>query len=162
MSAEYYVHSADGQTYGPAGMDMLQRWAQEGRIVSETTLTERDTARVLRAGDLAGLSIPRQATPAYAPTQVPPVEGYPRSEARIDTAWPLAKAVLTLVLCCLPLGVVATIYAAQASSQVASGNAELGRESIRKAHVWANWSIASGLVVSCLYLAFMIATLAFG
>lgn len=158
---EYFVHSVDGQTYGPADLATLQLWANEGRVLPDTTLTERETGRVLRAGDLGGLSLRASSQPVYA--QAPGTYGgHGGTGPRVETAWPLAKAILSLLLCCLPLGIVATVYAAQASSNASAGLYELAHENIRKANAWSNASIIIGLVFGCLYLALMFLPLMMG
>ena len=64
----------------------------------------------------------------------------------------LVWAILSTVLCCLPLGVVSTIYASQVDSEWNRGNAN---EAYRKSRLARNWAIASacsGLIISTIYI----------
>lgn len=158
---EYFVHSVDGQTYGPADLATLQKWANEGRVLPDTTLTEQKTGRVLLAGDLEGLTLRASTQPVFAS---PPgtYGGHGAAAPRVDTSWPLAKAILSLLLCCLPLGIVATVYAAQASSNASAGLHDAAMDNVRKANAWSNASIVVGLVFGCLYLGLIFLPLMFG
>ena len=69
----------------------------------------------------------------------------------------LAKAVIATVLCCLPLGIVAIVYAAKVDGQRSSGDIEGARISSRKADNWGNIAIGSGLVFCVLYFIFLAA-----
>ncbi|MDE6544024.1 MAG: CD225/dispanin family protein [Muribaculaceae bacterium] len=65
----------------------------------------------------------------------------------------LVWAILSTILCCLPLGIVSIVYAAQVDSEWARGNYQ---EAYRKSRLARNWAIASacsGLVVSIIYMA---------
>ena len=64
----------------------------------------------------------------------------------------LVWAILSTVLCCLPLGVVSIIYASQVDSEWNRGNAN---EAYRKSRLARNWAIASacsGLIISTIYI----------
>ena len=63
----------------------------------------------------------------------------------------LVWAILSTVLCCLPLGVVSIVYASQVDSEWSRGNYQ---EAYRKSRLARNWAIASlctGLVSSLIY-----------
>lgn len=60
----------------------------------------------------------------------------------------LVKAILTTIFCCLPLGVVAIVFAAQVNSTAASGNLEEAYRLSEKANTWGNASLIVGLVVA--------------
>lgn len=56
----------------------------------------------------------------------------------------LVWAILSTLFCCLPLGVVSIVYAAQVDGKRAAGDIEGARASSRSA---ANWAIASAVIV---------------
>lgn len=58
----------------------------------------------------------------------------------------LIPAILATIFCCLPLGVVAIIFAAQVNSKWAMGDAAGARESARKAKQFTIWSVVLGAV----------------
>lgn len=63
----------------------------------------------------------------------------------------LVPAILSTVLCCLPLGIVSIVFAAQVNGKHASGDVEGARNSSRKAKSFAIWSVVAGVVVLVLY-----------
>ncbi len=63
----------------------------------------------------------------------------------------MVKAILSTILCCLPLGVVAIVYSAQVNSKVMVGDYRGAQESADNASMWANWSIGIGLGISGIY-----------
>ncbi len=63
----FFIIGADGREYGPVDLEMLQRWAREGRIVASTQVRRDGTATWETAATLPELA------PYYAAT--PPVVG---------------------------------------------------------------------------------------
>ena len=64
----------------------------------------------------------------------------------------LVKAVLATLFCCLPLGIVAIVFAAQVDGQASSGNIEQAQRSSEQANMWGNLSIGLGFGVTVLYI----------
>ncbi|GEN79072.1 CD225/dispanin family protein [Actinotalea fermentans] len=64
----------------------------------------------------------------------------------------LVWAILSTVLCCLPLGIVSIVFATQVNSKWAAGDVAGAQESARKAKNFAIWGAVVGLVVSIVYL----------
>ena len=67
----------------------------------------------------------------------------PQSQPQIQSHMVLA-IIITLV-CCIPFGIPAIVYAAQVSGKVAAGNIEGALESSRKAKMWCWIGFWSGL-----------------
>ncbi|MBU21997.1 MAG: hypothetical protein CL476_02675 [Acidobacteria bacterium] len=59
----------------------------------------------------------------------------------------LGLAILVTVLCCLPLGVVGIVHAAQVNAKAQAGDIAGAEESARKAKMWSLWGLGLGLVV---------------
>ncbi len=106
-----------------------------------------------------GYDVPTQ--PAYTPPGVgpggAPRPGVPPGAAANAVQYPrntfaepvknhLAKAIFSTLCCCLPLGVVAIVYAAQVGSKQAGGDYYGAKESSDNAEKWANISIVLGLI----------------
>ncbi len=70
--------------------------------------------------------------------------GFGQPAPRINTH--LVKAILATLFCCMPLGIVAIVKAAQANSLIDSGNYEKAHKSAKGANAWANWSIGLGII----------------
>ncbi|MEZ5117286.1 MAG: CD225/dispanin family protein [Candidatus Nanopelagicales bacterium] len=63
----------------------------------------------------------------------------------------LVWAILTTVFCCLPLGIVSIVFAAQVNSKWAVGDVAGAMDSSNKAKQFALWSAIAGVVVGILY-----------
>jgi TM2 domain-containing membrane protein YozV len=53
----YFVMGEDGGRYGPADIDMLVQWANEGRLLGATTLIERGSERSIRADSITAIAV---------------------------------------------------------------------------------------------------------
>jgi interferon-induced transmembrane protein len=70
----------------------------------------------------------------------------------------LVLAIVVTVLCCLPLGIVGIVYAAQVNPKVQAGDLAGAQEASRKARLWTLWGLGLGLTLYLLYgLVFTIA-----
>ena len=68
----------------------------------------------------------------------------------------LVWAILTTVFCCLPLGVVAIVKAAQVNSLWAQGQYDGARKAADDAKRWSIWAAVAGVVVAILYVIFVV------
>jgi hypothetical protein len=59
----------------------------------------------------------------------------------------LVQSILVTVLCCVPFGIPAIVYASQVNSKIQSGDLEGARQSSEKAKMWAWISFGLGLGV---------------
>lgn len=143
---QYYVLGPDGSRYGPADLATLQQWVNEGRVLPTTHLQSVSGGNIVPAQYVQSLTFfPTQTGSTYGASDPQPT-GYTRydSPTSKDVTPVLVKAILATVLCCLPLGVVAIIYAVLAMNQKGS---EFGsRNYLQQANTWANWSIALGII----------------
>lgn len=64
----------------------------------------------------------------------------------------LVWAILSTVLCCLPLGIASIIFSTQVNTKWAQGDVAGANESARKAKLFAIWGAVIGLVVSIVYV----------
>ena len=69
----------------------------------------------------------------------------------------LVWAILSTLFCCLPLGIVSIVYAAQVNGKVAAGDIAGAREASDKAKKFAMWAAIAGVVVMVLYAIFVVA-----
>lgn len=63
----------------------------------------------------------------------------------------LVQSILVTLFCCLPLGIVSIIFAAQVNTKVAAGDIEGARESSEKAKKFAIWALIAGVAVIVIY-----------
>ncbi|MBS1704717.1 MAG: hypothetical protein JST40_02500 [Armatimonadetes bacterium] len=69
----YYVVMPDGQKYGPADVDMLTQWANEGRLTPGTTVEVDGSGQRLSAQQVPGILWPNYGGPQMQqPMQPPP------------------------------------------------------------------------------------------
>ena len=137
---EWYYSAADGQHRGPFPAAEMQTLAARG-VITASTLVWREGYPQWRplaeAGELAqptGLPPALPAAAAVAPTR----SAVPASAEHVPTH--LAWAILTTLLCCWPLGVVAIVYAARVEGLRAGGDLAGARRASRLAGLWALWS----------------------
>jgi hypothetical protein len=163
----YFVVGQDGNQYGPADQFTLQEWVGQGRIQPDTVLIEEGTGRRIIASAVPGLiatQIPPsqpQANSYQQPYNEYSGQGYSRPTQSLDTNPALIKAIIVLCCCCQPLGIVAVVYAAMASSS-ARTQPDLARDQMKKSDTWANWGIGLGIGGTLIYILFFVLTIGFG
>ena len=59
----------------------------------------------------------------------------------------LVWAILTTIFCCLPLGIVSIVFAAQVNGKWQAGDREGAMDASRKARTFALWATIVGLLV---------------
>lgn len=91
---------------------------------------------------------------SYPPPPPPP--GNPTGPTGTPPPNYLVWAILSTLFCCLPLGVVSIVFAAQVNSKYAMGDIAGAQESSNKAKMWAMWSAIIGVVFLVLYVIFMV------
>lgn len=102
--------------------------------------------------------------PESAAVTYEPAGSHPELEAgpdplrspRPDATWPLILAIATAVFCCQPFGIVAIVFAAQASSLITAGDYAAAEEKIGKSKFWALLGIGIMAVLFVLYFGFVI------
>src|SRR5690606_22332804 len=99
-------------------------------------------------GGLGGYPPPPGAYP-------PPPPGGPGGPTPPNTH--LVMAILTTILCCLPLGVVSIVYATQVNSKWAAGDYQGAMAASESARKWWLASLISGIVLIVLWLLFVVA-----
>ena len=102
---------------------------------------------------------PPSGQPAYGqPTPPPPPPGGGGPGGGGPPPNYLVWAILTTLFCCLPLGVVSIVYAAQVNSKYTAGDVAGARASSERAKQFAIWSAIVGVVVLVIYGAIVAAS----
>ena len=83
---------------------------------------------------------------------LPPPVGSPQEFVPNHLVW----AILSTLFCCLPLGIVSIVYAAQVDGKRATGDIAGARDASAKAKFWALLSAALMLIPAFLYLMFLL------
>ena len=66
----------------------------------------------------------------------------------------LVQAILVTLFCCLPMGIVAIVFAAQVNGKLQAGDHEGALQASSTAKLWCWISFGSGLVLAGIYLLF--------
>jgi Interferon-induced transmembrane protein len=87
----------------------------------------------------------------------PPPPPYEQAGAGAAPNNNLVWAILTTIFCCLPLGIVAIVKAAQVNGLWAQGQFDAARKAADDAKKWSIWAAVIGVVGIVLYLIFVFA-----
>ena len=68
----------------------------------------------------------------------------------------LVQSILVTLLCCLPCGIAAIVYAAQVNGKIQAGDYQGALDSSKKAKMWCWISFGIGLAGGVIYLAFAV------
>ena len=79
--------------------------------------------------------------------QVYPQQEYDQTQTPLRVENHLVKAIIVTVLCCLPMGIVAIVYAASVNGKLQAGDYAGAVEASQKANSWANWGLGIGLAL---------------
>lgn len=150
-----YRVQVNGTDYVAPNLATLQQWATEGRLLPETMVWVEMEQNHRPASQIAGLqfSMSRQGF------ETPPSYGaanYPRGSFGPQPPNHLVWAILTTVLCCLPLGVVSLVFAAQVDSFYTRGEYQKAVDASNKAKTWAIVSAACGVVGTIAWIILMV------
>jgi len=172
----YYL-GKNGQQSGPFSMEQLQTMATSGQIAPADLLWTQGMAEWKPASSILSGVFPAQPTPptpGVEPTASavpPPPPSRPATPPNISAgpAEPIPnylwQSIAVTLCCCLPLGIVAIIFASQVSSKSSAGNIAGATESSRKAKMWCLISLGVGVVVhiiTVIFYAFMFASMPAG
>ncbi len=154
----YYRSPRDGEVTGPFTRAEIDRAIARGDIHAESLLcVEGSTQWQPASVVLFGMAIADRSTvpPTSAGSNAHPPYGSssgnfsPSGEPRrVGIAGPIVVTVLSLLLCCLPLGAVALVYAFIANAKFEAGDVEGGMRAERTVRGWmiAMWIL---LALSC-------------
>ncbi len=80
-----------------------------------------------------------------------PVAGkYPAANAMVKNH--MVEAILTTVICCVPFGIVAIVYASQVNTKLAQGDIEGAKSASKKAIGWIIASVIVGAIAGIIYV----------
>jgi len=87
-----------------------------------------------------------------AAVQTSPAGGIqPGPQAGVNVPNYLVFAILVTVLCCLPTGIAAIVYAAQVNGKLAAGDVAGAQLASKNAKMWCWISVGAGLLICVLY-----------
>jgi hypothetical protein len=163
MNDYYYLNG--NNKVGPFSLDALK-----GQSITPSTLVWNSTLPDwVEAGTLAELKDFFISAAASTPTPPTPTQQVPYNAGgnvnnnnygnSVQPPLPdnyLVWAILTTVLCCLPLGIVSIINSTKVSSAYALGDYEGAQKASKNAKTWAMWGAIGGVLFWVLYIVFFI------
>lgn len=100
------------------------------------------------------LSAPASSASSYTPPPPPSSYGAPPSAMGANIPNYLWQSIVVTLCCCLPLGIVSIIFAAQVNSKLAQGDIAGAQEASQKAKMFALIGFGVGIVVIILSMIF--------
>ena len=85
----------------------------------------------------------------------PPPYGAPGAQGPPPPNY-LVWAILSTVLCCLPLGVASIVFSTQVNSKWAMGDVAGAQDASEKAKKFAMWGAIAGVIVVVIYVLFFV------
>lgn len=145
-----WFYQRETEQIGPVGFDELRRLADTGAITRDTLVWSEGMEQWQPASTIENLFFAPPPVPGAGTPQPPGApQPQPFNPPHINNH--LTKAILSTILCCLPLGIVAIVKAAQVNGKIEAGNLRDAVQASDEADNWANWSIGVGLVAELLY-----------
>ena len=157
---EWY-YAKNGKQEGPVSAESLQSMIVSGAVAPTDLIWREGMAEWTPAGQVAefsgggivappgGSQIPQGGVPQ--PGQVP---GAPVAHAPIPNY--LVQAILVTILCCVPFGIPAIIYAAKVDGMVSRGDIAGALDASKKAKTWSWVGFGCGLAVPLLWFLVML------
>ena len=86
----------------------------------------------------------------------PPYQNAQQFQNTQINTW-MVPSVLVTALCCVPLGIVAIVFASRANSALTAGNYQLAQENANKAKTWFWAALIGGFVFSVFWIIVQVA-----
>ena len=158
----YFVIDKDGASYGPATVEVLNQWIREGRVDASAQVDEVETGARIPITQVPNISFGSTSPPVQqnfnqyqqSSQHSSRESNYPRAGNWVQVENHLVKAILATVFCCMPVGIVSIVYAAQVDGHARRGDVNEAHRVADLADTWANWSIGLALIGGCLYFGF--------
>ena len=154
-----YHLSRNGQPTGTCSKEEALARYSRGEILPTDLVWCEGMANWAPASQVFG-AVPAAPAPAPQPSfsgaPLPPPVNAPTPPATGKPSNYLVMAILVTLLCCLPAGVVAIIYAAQVDGKWNSGDYAGAEASSKNAKLWSLVSLGVGLVGILAYVGFMV------
>jgi hypothetical protein len=140
----FKIIGGDGRPYGPVSADQIRQWIAEGRANAQTLAQAEGSVEWKALGLFPEFA--SSATPPVIPAGTPPTPPAPAVQPRQHVPSYLVPAIFSTICCCLPLGIVAIVFAAQVNAKLQAGDMPGALEASRKARMWFWLSVVLGFL----------------
>lgn len=147
-----WFYTSNGNQSGPVSQQELAAKVQSGEVKSTDLIWKEGMTdwlpvdQVLEFSGNAIPSAPQFGTPMSQPSAYNPTAPRPNIP---NYLW---QSIVVTLLCCLPFGIVAIIYATKVDGLVASGDYAGAEAASKNARLWVNLSAGSVLIIIVIYV----------
>ena len=147
-----WFYAKDGKQEGPVDLATLQAKLQSGDLRPTDLVWKEGMAEWTAVEKVPEVStpVPPEVPSSAAVTPAGSEPGAPVIEEKVPNY--LVQAILVTVLCCIPLGIPAIVFAAKVDGLVARGDHAGAREASERAKMWCWISFGCGLVAAVGYI----------
>ena len=178
MAEGDWYYAKDNQQQGPVPFSNLTDLLRTGGLAATDLVWRPGMANWTPAGQVPELGgAPAAPPPAGAPAPYGQPQGqgvygqpaaqhpygqqpgyYPQQPRYAGAPVPnyLVPAILATIFCCMPMGIVSIVYAAQVNSKLMAGDYAGAVDSSNKAKLWVWWNVGIMAALFVLYLVFIV------
>ena len=146
---KYWLSNGDGQVYGPYTVGELRGFVGDGRVTGSSQLCQEGTNDWVSATAMLGVGL--AGVPPTAPTAVSP-SGFLSGASEFWQPVGIVLPILSILLCCLPAGIVSLVYATNANAKAAAGNMTGAEADKKSSALWLRISVLPTIGVIIVYL----------
>lgn len=150
-----WYYSKNGTQLGPVTEEELRAKAAIGEVLASDLIWKEGMpdwkafSQVLGVQPGAGAPpIPQPGAMGSVPMHQPAAMSPMYAQKVPNYLW---QSIVATLLCCMPFGIVAIVFAAKVDGLVASGDIAGAQAASKSARTWLNAAVACGLVVIVLY-----------
>lgn len=148
-----WYYSKNGTQLGPVEMSELRAKLASGEVTAADLVWREgmsDWSAAARVAELSATVPPLVAPPLggvthspYSPPQSQPAPAYPQTQIYQGPDIPtnLWQSIVVTLLCCLPFGIVAIVYAAKVDGLKARGDTAGAMSAAANSRTWCNVSV---------------------
>ena len=146
---KYWLSNGAGQVSGPYTVGELRGFVGDGRVTGSSQLCQEGTNDWVSATAMLGVGL--AGVPPTAPTAVSP-SGFPSGASEFWQPVGIVLPILSILLCCLPAGIVSLVYATNANTKAAAGNMTGAEADKKSSALWLRISVLPTIGVIIVYL----------
>ncbi len=145
-----WFYTSNGNQSGPVTQQELAAKVQSGEVKSADLIWREGMADWLPLNQVPEFGGAVASPPQFRAPMTQPNAHNPTMRPKIPNY--LWQSIVVTLLCCLPFGIVAIIYATKVDGLVASGDIAGAEAASKSARLWVNLSAGSVLIIIVIYI----------